>query len=111
MYIYILFFNKVIKSLQTNNGFKGDNVLCEIDSRFTYCAISALSLLKKLDNNNINIFKATSSIIECMNLDGGFGCSKNRESHAGQGKIILINYFCFLLCWGFKNIRQDGFNR
>ncbi|KAL3941518.1 MAG: hypothetical protein SGBAC_004136 [Bacillariaceae sp.] len=73
---------KFIVSLQQEDGsFVGDH-WGEVDTRFSYCAISALSLLSSLDK--INLPKAVEYIASCQNLDGGFGSMKGAESHAGQ---------------------------
>jgi geranylgeranyl transferase type-2 subunit beta len=54
----------------------------EVDTRFSYAAISCLSLLGKLDA--INIPQAVEYIMQCQNFDGGFGLAPGCESHAGQ---------------------------
>ena len=54
----------------------------EVDTRFSYCALSALSLLSNMDK--INVPKAVEYIASCQNLDGGFGSMRGAESHAGQ---------------------------
>ena len=71
-----------IASLQQEDGsFVGDQ-WGEVDTRFSYCALSALSLLSKMDR--INVPKAVEYIASCQNLDGGFGSMRGAESHAGQ---------------------------
>ena len=50
--------------------------------RFSYCAISCLSLLGRLDA--IHVPQATAFIARCRNFDGGFGSTPGGESHAGQ---------------------------
>lgn len=86
-------------NLQKSDGsFAGDK-WGEIDTRFTYCALSILSLLGALDEVNeinnkvgsgtsrqpsINVRKAAQYIMKCRNLDGGFGSCIGAESHAGQ---------------------------
>jgi len=73
---------KFIVSLQQPDGsFAGDE-WGEIDTRFSYCALSALSLLSALDR--VNVPKAVEYIASCQNLDGGFGSMQGAESHAGQ---------------------------
>jgi len=91
---------KFVSSLQNDDGsFSGDE-WGEVDTRFTYCALSCLALLSRLplpkwaednkseDVNNgsdiIDIHKAVYYIISCRNFDGGFGCVPGAESHAGQ---------------------------
>ncbi|KAI5957346.1 BET2 [Candida jiufengensis] len=73
---------KFIKSLQLRNGsFQGDK-FGEIDTRFTYTAISALSLLDELTKEITG--PATKFILDCYNFDGGFGLVPGSESHAAQ---------------------------
>jgi len=78
-----------IKSLQQVDGsFAGDR-WGEIDTRFSYCALSALSILGALEEGHIDKAKAVQFIISCKNFDGGFGAVPGAESHAGQ-------IFCFI---------------
>jgi len=75
-----------IVSLQQDDGsFAGDH-WGEIDTRFSYCALSVLSLLSSVSGglNCIYLDKAVEYIASCQNLDGGFGSMKGAESHAGQ---------------------------
>lgn len=73
-----------VASLQQADGsFAGDE-WGEIDTRFSYCALSSLSLLGKLDEGLIDLDKATDYVSRCRNFDGGFGCIPGAESHAGQ---------------------------
>jgi geranylgeranyl transferase type-2 subunit beta len=87
---------KYIGSLQQVDGsFAGDQ-WGEIDTRFSYCAISSLAILGELQNGYIDIDKAvefigrsisfsdTSQARRCRNFDGGFGAVPGAESHAGQ---------------------------
>ena len=104
---------KFVSKLQNDDGsFSGDE-WGEVDTRFSYCALSCLALLGRLplpkwaavavdeeeeeakansnDTNNneeedapIDINKAVYYIISCRNFDGGFGCVPGAESHAGQ---------------------------
>ncbi|KAI6144480.1 rab geranylgeranyltransferase [Pisolithus tinctorius] len=60
---------KFILSLQQPSGvFAGDS-FGEVDTRFLYCAVNALTV---------------SYICECKNYDGGFGATAGAESHAAQ---------------------------
>lgn len=53
-------------------------------SRFSYCAVSALSLLGRLDALDKDL---TVGFIErCKNFDGGFGMVDGAESHAAYGE-------------------------
>ncbi|KAF8066736.1 terpenoid cyclases/protein prenyltransferase alpha-alpha toroid [Lyophyllum atratum] len=74
-----------ILSLHQPSGvFAGDS-FGETDTRFTYCAVSALSLLGKLDLlDGEPKEKTVNYIVRCRNFDGGFGSSIGAESHAGQ---------------------------
>jgi geranylgeranyl transferase type-2 subunit beta len=66
---------------QPDGSFAGDE-WGEIDTRFSYCALSALSLLSSM--NRVDVPKAVDYIASCQNLDGGFGSMQGAESHAGQ---------------------------
>jgi geranylgeranyl transferase type-2 subunit beta len=75
-----------ILSLQDpkTGAFSGDS-FHEQDSRFSYCAVSALSLLSKLDLLDRDL---TVGFIErCSNFDGGFGMIPGAESHAAYGRM------------------------
>eukprot|EP00578_Thalassiosira_sp_NH16_P020015 CAMPEP_0181101674 /NCGR_PEP_ID=MMETSP1071-20121207/13890_1 /TAXON_ID=35127 /ORGANISM="Thalassiosira sp., Strain NH16" /LENGTH=416 /DNA_ID=CAMNT_0023184561 /DNA_START=102 /DNA_END=1352 /DNA_ORIENTATION=+ len=90
---------KFVASLQNEDGsFSGDE-WGEIDTRFSYCALSCLALLGRLplpnwaldeevksenEDSVIDIYKAADYIMSCRNFDGGFGCVPGAESHAGQ---------------------------
>jgi geranylgeranyl transferase type-2 subunit beta len=66
--------------MQKEDGsFMGDDN-GEIDTRFSYCAVSALSLLNKLDS--IDRVGARNFILQCKNIDGSFGGQIGAESHA-----------------------------
>lgn len=68
------------KDLQNSDGsFSGDHS-GEVDTRFSYCAISGLNLLNKLDI--INRVRARDFILSCRNIDGAFGGMPGAESHA-----------------------------
>ena len=54
----------------------------EMDTRFLYGALNALSLLHMLDL--IDLSKAIAYVQSCVNFDGGYGVSPGAESHAGQ---------------------------
>lgn len=63
-------------------AFAGDS-WGEKASRFSYCAVSALSLLNRLDVLDRDL---TVGFIErCRNFDGGFGMVDGAESHAAYG--------------------------
>ncbi|WLF78682.1 Rab geranylgeranyltransferase [Lodderomyces elongisporus] len=78
---------KFIKDLQQPNGsFQGDG-FGEVDSRFTYTAVSALSLLGELTPELCDT--AAKFIMDCYNFDGGFGLVPGSESHAAQGFVCV----------------------
>ena len=77
----------VILSLQQPSGvFAGDS-FGEVDTRFLYCAVNALSLLGKL--HLLDKQKTVAYIERCRNFDGGFGSCVGAESHAAQGESTL----------------------
>mmetsp|Transcript_12430 Transcript_12430/g.12515 ORF Transcript_12430/g.12515 Transcript_12430/m.12515 type:complete len:352 (+) Transcript_12430:216-1271(+) len=73
-----------ISSLQQSDGSFFGDIWGEIDTRFSYCAVSTLSILGKLHENFINLEKAMEYVARCKNFDGGFGAVPGAESHAGQ---------------------------
>ncbi|KAJ7068099.1 rab geranylgeranyltransferase [Mycena amicta] len=74
--------SKFILSLQQPSGvFAGDS-FGEVDTRFSYMAVNALSLLGCLDQ--LDKDKTVEYIKQCRNFDGGFGNSIGAESHSGQ---------------------------
>ena len=56
----------------TDGSFIGDQ-WGEVDTRFTYCALSSLAILNKLDQGYVDIDAAMEFIKSCRNFDGGFG--------------------------------------
>lgn len=67
-------------SLQNEDGSFNGDYAGEVDTRFSYCAISGLKVLGKLDT--INREKARDFILKCKNIDGSFGGMPGAESHA-----------------------------
>jgi geranylgeranyl transferase type-2 subunit beta len=105
-----------IVSLQQPDGsFAGDQ-WGEIDTRFSYCALSALSLLSALDR--VDVPKAVEYIASCQNLDGGFGSMHGAESHAGQvfccvgalsiAKSLHVIHHADLLGWWLAERQCDS---
>jgi geranylgeranyl transferase type-2 subunit beta len=73
-----------IASLQNSDGsFNGDK-WGEVDTRFSYCALSTLSIIGALHSDAIDLQKAVDFVVKCKNFDGGFGAVPGAESHAGQ---------------------------
>lgn len=71
-----------IQSRQNDDGsFSGDEFGSR-DSRFSYCALACLALLKSLDS--VNIARAVSFVLSCKSADGGFAMQPGAEAHAGQ---------------------------
>jgi geranylgeranyl transferase type-2 subunit beta len=69
-------------SLQNPDGsFAGDK-WGEVDTRFSYCALSCLAILGRLERTTADA--AATYIASCANFDGGFGAVPGGESHAGQ---------------------------
>lgn len=89
--------------MQPDGSFAGDE-WGEVDTRFSYCALSTLAILGKLpppppasasepgpraaapatEPPLIDVAAATAFVGRCRNFDGGFGCVPGAESHAGQ---------------------------
>lgn len=63
----------------TQGSFKGD-AYGEVDTRFSYCALSCLRVLGRLDA--VDAGKAAAFVVSCRNFDGGFGGLPLMESHA-----------------------------
>jgi geranylgeranyl transferase type-2 subunit beta len=68
---------------QTDGSFIGDK-WGEVDTRFSYCALSILSILGATNDPKFSMVNAVSFILKCKNFDGGFGAVPGAESHAGQ---------------------------
>ncbi|SLM33925.1 type ii protein geranylgeranyltransferase beta subunit [Lasallia pustulata] len=66
---------------RTTGSFAGDE-WGEVDSRFLYGALNALSLLQL--TALVDVPKAIAHVQACANVDGGYGVSPGAESHAGQ---------------------------
>ena len=78
----------VILSLQQPSGIFAGDRFGETDTRFLYCGVSALSLLGHLDK--LDVERTVSYIRQCKNFDGGYGSSIGAESHAAQGRHLLV---------------------
>lgn len=109
-----------IKSLQdpTTGSFSGDE-WGEIDVRFTYCALSSLSLLGSLDAIDLKL--AIQFIGKCQNFDGGYGSFPGAESHAGLvfccvGSLAIVDALEYVdidrLCWWLseRQLKCGGLN-
>lgn len=76
-----------ISKLQNDDGsFAGDE-WGEIDTRFLFGALNALSLLHLL--SLVDVPKAVAHVQACLNFDGGYGVSPGAESHAGQVYVCV----------------------
>ena len=81
-HIFLTNLETVILARQTPTGaFTGDR-FGEIDARFAYCAVNALSLLGRLHLLDSDLTVAY--IRKCRNFDGGFGSCADAESHAAM---------------------------
>ena len=69
-----------------DGSFRGDIYqTAEVDTRFSYCALSCLSLLGAVDRlSRADVNSVVAFIDNCQNFDGGFGSVPSAESHAGQ---------------------------
>ena len=78
---------RYVASLQQPDGsFFGDE-WGEVDTRFSYCALSSLAILGELWNRSppsVDVAKAVDFVDRCRNFDGGYGAVPGAESHAGQ---------------------------
>ena len=112
---------KYISSLQQDDGsFIGDiSSMKEIDTRFSYCAVSSLSILDSLNDTTINIVTAGEYILSCQNdiFDGGFSVLPGGESHSGQifcciGALAILKQLHLLdidlLCWWLSERQCDS---
>lgn len=75
---------RYVVSLQQHDGsFFGDR-WGEVDTRFSFCAVATLTLLKRDLATTIDVEKAVKFVMSCCNqTDGGFGSKPGAESHAG----------------------------
>ena len=69
-----------VKSLQNEDGSFSGDYAGEVDTRFSYCAVSIMALLDRLDE--IDRGKARDFVLSCQNSDGAFGGVPAAESHA-----------------------------
>lgn len=76
---------RFVQNLQQPDGsFFGDR-WGEVDTRFSFCAVAILTLLKQNLNDTINLPAAIEFVMSCCNeTDGGFGSKPGAESHAGK---------------------------
>lgn len=76
-----------IRGNQLEDGsFQGDR-FGEVDARFSYNALSALSILGQLTPEVVD--PAVAHILKCLNFDGGFGLCPGAESHASMAFTCL----------------------
>ena len=83
-------FITVILGLQQSSGVFAGDAFGETDTRFLYCAVSALSLLGALDR--LDRERTVSYLVSCRNFDGGFGRIAGSESHAAQGISLSMRF-------------------
>lgn len=79
----------VVGLQQPDGSFFGDK-WGEVDTRFSFCAVATLALLKRMEQS-IDVDKAVKFVMSCCNqTDGGFGSKPGAESHAGESWIFII---------------------
>ena len=85
-----------VLSLQREDGSVAGDEFGEVDTRFSYCLVATLALLKKLGYLPAPMLPSVTEafhrtgiylVTTCMNFDGGFGAGRGSESHGG-------NIFC-----------------
>ncbi|GAA6004719.1 hypothetical protein JCM11491_002205 [Sporobolomyces phaffii] len=90
-------------------------------SRFSYCAVSILSLLGRLDALEPTKAATVRFIERCRNFDGGFGMVEGAESHAAYvwtcvGTLAILNRLDLVdsdtLCWWLceRQLPNGGLN-
>lgn len=65
---------------QPDGSFAGDQ-WGEIDTRFTYAALLACSILGRM--GALAVDKAVEFVVACKNFDGGFGCTPGERQARG----------------------------
>ncbi|KAM3165270.1 Geranylgeranyl transferase type-2 subunit beta [Lachancea thermotolerans] len=96
-----------IKDNQLPDGsFQGDR-FGEVDARFVYSALNALSILGELTPEVVD--PAVAFIKRCYNFDGGFGLCPGAESHAAMaftciGALAIVGKLGELSADQFENI-------
>lgn len=65
-----------------DGSFAGDERAGEVDTRFSFAALAAASLLRAL--HALDLPRAAAFVQRCANFDGGYGATPGGESHAGQ---------------------------
>lgn len=88
-----------VSSLQQPDGsFWGDE-WGETDTRFSYCALSVLWLLDRLDA--IDVQQAARYVAACKNFDGGFGCTPGVLWHWWRSGVCSRQRCCNAVCSSF----------
>ncbi|GAA5835509.1 hypothetical protein JCM5353_002380 [Sporobolomyces roseus] len=113
---------RYVLSLQdpSRGSFSGDS-WGEHASRFTYCAVSILSLLGRLEDLEPTREKTVEFIEKCRNFDGGFGMVEGAESHAAYvwtcvGTLAILDRLDLVdsdtLCWWLceRQLPNGGLN-
>jgi geranylgeranyl transferase type-2 subunit beta len=110
---------KFIVSLQQCSGVFAGDAFGEIDTRFLYIGINALSLLGRLEAMDVE--KAVSYIRQCRNFDGGYGAIAGAESHSAQVFVCVAALAILdrldevdseMLCWWLseRQLPNGGLN-
>lgn len=91
----LLSLHRYVAGLQQADGsFAGDE-WGEIDTRFSYCALSCLSILKRMDS--VDVKAATDYVASCQNFDGGFGCTPVSDTSvcSHEAAVCFVGVGCY----------------
>lgn len=73
-----------VKSLQRPDGSFASDAWGEVDTRFSYCALLAASILGR--RHELDVPAAVRFVAACKNFDGGFGCTPGE----GDPWVVLL---------------------
>ena len=75
-----------------------------MDTRFSYCALSGLAILGRLEDGLVDVDAACAFVALCRNFDGGYGAVPGAESHAGQ-IFCCVGALC--VCGRLESLQRD----
>jgi hypothetical protein len=82
---------RTVFSDKEDGSFAGDQ-WGEVDTRFSFSALSALAILKRLDQVDVN--KACLYVSKCKNFDGGFGFKGNHGMWCSNVCLVSRSFLC-----------------